>query len=363
MANAGRKIEDPAQLESEMSALNSGGQKGNKRDWDMGDGGGFWTLPRKAGLCCGVTLLVLIFISVLMASSMHTIDEGTVGIYFVQGALREGISKPGVNWKVPFVTRVEKVTVRPRTDSLPPIETVTKDGITNSFTNIQVLSDVRLNMLVPLIKKFGMEFRKALIFDRIYEELRTFCAKHTVDEVYNTKFQDIVEDVQTNVEDSIARLGMDGIKILNLVIPKPEIPKDIAQNYMKVKVQWTEQLVASQQQKTETIKKETESIKAVLDAEREKKVLAIDVQKEILRKEGEAKLSALENDILKQREQNKADVENYKKTKAAEGNLKLYTKDYVQLEIAKAMSANTKFFFSGETSPLGAVLAKIFDKE
>lgn len=106
-----------------------------------------------------------------------------------------------------------------------------------------------------------------------------------------------------------------------------------------------------------------QSIKAILDAEREKKVLEIDIQKEILRKEGEKTLSELENEILKQREQNKADVENYKKTKAAEGNLKLYTKDFVQLEIARAMSNNTKFFFSGETSPLGAVLAKVFGKE
>ena len=54
---------------------------------------------------------------------------------------------------------------------------------------------------------------------------------------------------------------MDGIEILNLVVPKPEIPLDIAQNYKQVKVQWTEQLVATQQQKTERIKKETELIK------------------------------------------------------------------------------------------------------
>ena len=83
-------------------------------------------------------------------------------------------------------------------------------------------------------------------------------------------FLDIVQIVQKNVEFSIKRLGMDGIKILNLVIPKPDIPRDIAANYKAVKVQWTEQLVATQQQKTEKIKKETESIKALLDAEREK---------------------------------------------------------------------------------------------
>ena len=78
-------------------------------------------------------------------------------------------------------------------------------------------------------------------------------------------FLDIVENVKENVRTSIRRLGEDGIEILNLVIPKPEIPPDIAHNYKQVKVQWTEQLVATQQQKTERIKKETELIKVMLN--------------------------------------------------------------------------------------------------
>ena len=53
------------------------------------------------------------------------------------------------------------------------------------------------------------------------------------------------------------------------------------------------------------------------------------------------------------------DDDNYKKTQEAEANARLYTGDYVKLEMAKALSQNTKFFFSGESSPLGAVLTKI----
>ena len=124
-------------------------------------------------------------------------------------------------------------------------------------------------------------------------------------------------------------------------------------------MQWTEQLVAAQQQKTEKIKKETESIKAVLDAERQKKVLEIDIQKDILRKEGERNVSATENEIVKERENSLADVEAYKKTKQAEANKELYSEQYIQLEMAKSLSNNTKFFFSGETSVLGGLLQKV----
>ena len=314
----------------------------------------------KCMIALGVTLFILFFITFIVVDSLHTISEGNVGIYFVRGALDDEITQPGTHWAVPFVTEVKEVTIRPVTSTMKQIRTITKDGIGNTFSNIQVLSDVDQEELIPLIRKFGMEFREALVFDRISEELRKFCANHTVDEVYNVMFLDIVKVIEERVKLSIAKLnGKESVKILNLVIPKPEIPVDIARNYKQVKVQWTEQLVAQQQQKTDKIKKETESIKAVLDAEREKKVLAIEIEKDLLQKEGEKNLSALSNAIIKEREENKANVENYRKTQEAEANSRLYTKDFIQLEMAKALSENTKFFFSGESSPLGAVLTKI----
>ena len=73
----------------------------------------------------------------------------------------------------------------------------------------------------------------------------------------------IVAHVKENVEESIQRLGKSGINIHNLVIPKPDIPADIAMNYKEVKVQWTKQLVAVQEQKTQEILKETENLKVL----------------------------------------------------------------------------------------------------
>ena len=133
----------------------------------------------------------------------------------------------------------------------------------------------------------------------------------------------------------------------------------IAPFLLQVKVQWTEQLVAQQRQKTEKIRKETDLQLALLDAEREKQVLAIELDKEILRKEGEKKQSTLQNDIVREREQSVADVEAYQKTKAAEANQELYSEKYVQLEMARALANNTKFFFSGEQSVLGGLLNNI----
>ena len=64
---------------------------------------------------------VLILIISLIASSSHTIEEGNVGVYFVQGALSDRVSPPGIHWAIPLVTQIESVTIRPKTDTLPSI--------------------------------------------------------------------------------------------------------------------------------------------------------------------------------------------------------------------------------------------------
>merc|ERR1712183_1265890 len=151
---------------------------------------------------------------------------------------------------------------------------------------VSVLSKTKKDAVVNLIKQFGMDFKTVLIYDRVREDLRIFSANKTIDEVYNEQFLEIVEAVKKDVNAQIKNLGKDGVEIMNLVIPKPDIPQDIEKNYKQVKVQWTQQLVAEQQQKTEEIKKEAERINAVADAQRQKDVLEIKIQEQIIEMEG-----------------------------------------------------------------------------
>jgi len=313
-----------------------------------------------AKICSGVVLVVLVGIMSVILNSVHKIEEGNVGVYYKYGAIMDTVTHPGVHYMTPFVVDVFEIQIRPQTDILDPMRSVTKDGIQNTFTDVQVITRIRVEKLVYMIKNYGREFKQALIFDRIKEELRIFCANSTVDEIYNTKFLGIVAQVKENVIDSITRLGDGGLEVLNLVIPKPDIPKDIAYNYKQVKVQWTEQLVATQQQKTEAIKKETEKIRAIADAERNKAVLQIKIQEKIIEKEGDMNISAISNNIIKAKEENSANIDKYKIEKEAEANKALYTQEYVQLNMAKSMANNTKYYFSGQESILGGLMTKIF---
>ena len=226
------------------------------------------------------------------------------------------------------------------------------------------------------------------------------------------RFLAIVGTVKKNVVDSIERLGDGGLEILNLVIAKPNIPPDIAHNYKQVKVQWTEQLVATQRQKTQQIVKETEKLNALADADRQKAVLEVDIQKQLINKEGQQNISLLEAEhqqrlelVKKETEKQKAiaDAERDKTVmeitnerrivekegdqkvselhqqqlrlegetaasikqlaieKEAEANKLLFTPEYVKLTMAKSISPNMKYYFSGENSIVSGLIGKIMD--
>ena len=333
----------------------------------------------KIKLLSGTLAVIVVALVAVSLSAIHKIEEGNVGVYYKNGALMDEVAFPGlkfdlilnlfkihvkfpgIHYMTPFITDVVEITIRPETDSLDSLSSITKDGIQNTFNDVQVITSIKMTKLVYMLKNYGPNFKKALVFDRIKEELRIFCANSTIDEVYNTKFLEIVEAVKMNVVDSIDRLGEGGLNLLNLVIPKPNIPNDIANNYKMVKVQWTEQLVATQQQKTEAIKKETEKQRAIADAERNKAVLEIKIQERILEKQGDANISSLNNEILKKQEENLADIEKYKILTEAEANKELFTKEYIQYNTAKNLANNTKYFFSGQDSILSGLLTKIFD--
>ena len=64
--------------------------------------------------------------------------------------------------------------------------------------------------------------------------------------------------------------------------------------------------------------------------------------------------------VYEETEKLKADVSSYVQASSAQSNEKLLTDNYVKLNVAKMLSNNTKMYFSGGDSLLGASLSKIF---
>jgi hypothetical protein len=95
-----------------------------------------------------------------------------VGIYFRHGAIQDRVSEPGVHLMRPFIDDYKEVKIRPETHLMTPVKAITKDGIQNTFREINVITLVKIDKLIFMAKKFGVDFKKSLIFDRIKEDLR-----------------------------------------------------------------------------------------------------------------------------------------------------------------------------------------------
>merc|ERR1712241_43712 len=327
----------------------------------MGDVEKIGNMGEKICLAITGTVVALSLIIGLMAHSLHHIDEGHVGVYFKYGALGNSVGHPGLNTMTPWVSTYEQITVRPRSENVNSFSAVTKDAIQIHFHNVEVISSVPQENVLWLVKNFGVNFRTILVFDRLREEVKRYAFGHDIDDVYNERFQEMSELVLNETIQNIERLAPAKLEIINLIIPKPENPHDIAANYQKVKVEWTEKLVAEKEQEKIQVRKETEELQAIADANREKAVKRIDIEKQILQKEAEKNISAIENERYRIEEENRANVLKYKKEKEAEGNKLIFTDEYLKIHMAQVFSNNTKLYFSGDNTPFGAIFNKLIN--
>ena len=96
---------------------------------------------KRISLYVGMVVLLVGILITFLFNSIHVIKEGFVGIYFLNGALMDTYSLPGIHLCIPFITRVEKIGVRMATENVPPIQASTNDGVTANFNDVQVFNN------------------------------------------------------------------------------------------------------------------------------------------------------------------------------------------------------------------------------
>ena len=98
---------------------------------------------------------------------------------------------------------------------------------------------------------------------------------------------------------------------------------------------------------------------AVLDAEREKEISSIRATKELAKAEAGKQIGEIDNLMRKKKEETNADIDSYKEASKAETNKLLLTDQYIKMEMAKSLTANSKMYFSGQDSALGSILNQV----
>lgn len=73
----------------------------------------------------------------LLSSSLHSVREGHVGVYWHGGALHNATSDPGFHLKMPFITSWEEVQITVQTDEVRNIPCGTSGGVLIHFDKVR----------------------------------------------------------------------------------------------------------------------------------------------------------------------------------------------------------------------------------
>jgi len=290
---------------------------------------------------------IIIGIAVLVGVlqlSIHRVEEGHVGVYWRGGALLNRITYPGYHLKIPFLDEFDVVQVTIQTDKVTNIPCGTSGGVLIWIERVEVVNRLKVDYVYETIKNYTVGYDKIWIFDKIHHEINQFCSKHTLQEVYIDLFHTVDDRLQAALQESCDKWAP-GIEIVAIRITKPKIPDTILKNYEQMEGEKTKLLVSIEAQKLAEKEAETEKKKATIEAEKVAAVSKIKMEQQVMEKESQKQMKKLEDEALLFHEKTITDAEFYQKTKLAEANSVTLTKEYLQLELIKAIGNNTKVYF------------------
>merc|ERR1712159_52491 len=215
---------------------------------------------------------------------------------------------------------------------------------------IEVVNQLKREMVHATVKNYTIEYDKAWIYDKIHHEVNQICSRSTLQEMYITKFESLDETLVAALQRDIDEYAP-GIKIIAIRVTKPRIPKSIKENYEAIESERTKLAVAEQTQRLVEKQAETERKRALIEAEKLKAVEAVQLERVLKQKENEQQVAEITNQMTTARA--KADAD-------AEANRARLTPEFIQYEAVRSLANNTKVFWGNKLPSMyadGAALA------
>lgn len=298
----------------------------------------------------------------LLASGMHRIKEGHVGVYFRGGKLLPGTTEAGYNFMLPVITSVEEVQTTVQTDKVTDIPCGTSGGVVIIFGKIEVVNQLNHNLVWDTVKNYTTDYDKTWIFDKIHHEINQFCSSHSLQEVYIQLFDMLDESLASALQRDL-NIWAPGIKIISIRVTKPKIPEQVLKGYEFMETEKTKLMIAVETQKVVEKEAETKRKEKNIKAQGEAEVSKIEMEKFILEKEGQAKIQAIENEMKLGQAKAATDAEHYRQLKEIEANNAMLTPEYLKLQTIKALTNNAKLFFGTDIPTYLANNLDLFPEE
>jgi len=290
----------------------------------------------------------------------HRVEEGHIGLYWFGGALLDANTDPGYHFMIPFLTHQANVQITLQTDVVKDIPCGTSGGSVIYFDKIEVVNMLDRKKAHETVKRYGVDYDKTWIFDRIHHEINQFCSSHSLQEVYIDKF-DVLDEALASALQKSCDDWSTGIRVVSIRVTKPRIPDAVRRNYESIETQKTQYLIQMEQEKVarkdeeiqrmrETIQAQKSAEVAKIEAEKIATIAKINSDKEILQKEAEKKKRFIDDEMYLAQAKAATDAHFYEITKKAEAQKLLYTDEYLRYVLYTSLANNTKIYF-GEKIP------------
>jgi membrane protease subunit HflC len=247
------------------------------------NGGGALNMNRIGLILAGVLLVLM-----GLASTLFVVDQRQYGVIYALGEIKEVVTEPGLNWKLPppfqnvvFLDRRIQTLDSPETR---PIFTAEKKSLVIDWL-------VKWRVIEPrqFIRNNGVDMRnlEARLSPVVHAAFNEEVTKRRVGGVLSTERDKVVQDVRNRLDDDAKSFG---IEILDVRIKRVDFVANITESiYSRMR---SERLQVANQLRS-TGAAEGEKIRA--DADKQREIIVAEAYRDAqkVKGEGDAKASAL----------------------------------------------------------------------
>ncbi len=236
----------------------------------------------------GTTILVIL---AFLSATFFVVDQRQFGVVFQLGEIKKVVTEPGLGWKIPLVQNVSYIDKRlltlESTDAEPTLTAEKQRVVIDWYVRWRISEPQQYIRNVGLNESAGALQLNRVVRNSFQQEVN----KRTLNELLNTRREDLMADVQREVQRAVAGAekpwGMDVIDVrINRVDYAESVTAEVYQRMASERKQAANELRS-------TGFAEGEKIRA--DADRQREVILADAYKQAqaVKGEGDAKAAGL----------------------------------------------------------------------
>uniref|UniRef100_A0A6C0J6L7 Band 7 domain-containing protein n=1 Tax=viral metagenome TaxID=1070528 RepID=A0A6C0J6L7_9ZZZZ len=295
-------------------------------------------------------LILMSFTCISSAFIFHNVPRGEVGIYYRFGRLIPVVTTSGLHLKSPPpYTWGSTVQITPQTDYINDVQCGASDGTQMIFDEIAVGNHLKADYVIKTVSKFGENYDDYLVKNKVRSQIYVICSKMSSDEIYNTKFDTIDDELFTFLQKDNQKDSESGVVIDFVRMSKPRIPQNLQNKYNEIAQEKLElQIAKASATKLEQVHK-NEKEKAVAFAEKQRAVSSKEDERLFEMKNQEKVREMISREIRFQNKLREAEGVYETIKKEAEGNKLLLTLEYLEMKKYEAYYNNAKHY--GQINP------------